>query len=457
MPTSTTGEAPAVDNEASTARQWTNGRKWLFGIVALGSVLIAGTGFVGSYGSVRKLAEEKGFGWFSAVFPAGIDVGIVVLLALDLALTWVGLRYPLLRCIAWLLTAATVAFNGAAAWPDHLAAAMHAVIPILFISVTEAARHAVAKSTAGELDRHMDSIRFSRWLLAPVSTCVIWRDMKLWEIRSLAIALERYQTKMLYRQDLRARYGRRWRSQATGEELRPLRRARLGLAVVDPLGLSRPSRSSQSRPLTSCPAEPPASMPAPWRVKVAASESASSTADHDGLQGSPDAGAGRAAGPSARATDREQPQSSLATSLKAAVDASDWTPDVHAQRDDKAAPPAESDRGHELNAVPEEAEDDVDGRRPRRGRKAALAELVYLEHQREGKALTRADLARMAGYAREGSGRTQYARLEVLHGPIVVGEVHPHAGPNDAGHGGDFANVWGESSFTLVPDPTKEA
>lgn len=58
------------------------------------------------------------------VGSSGIDAGVVVLLALDLALTAQGLRYPLLRWIAWLLTVATIAFNGAASWPDKLGTAM---------------------------------------------------------------------------------------------------------------------------------------------------------------------------------------------------------------------------------------------------------------------------------------------------------------------------------------------
>jgi hypothetical protein len=51
-------------------------------IVVSGAVIIAGIGFAGSYAAVRELAEKKGFGRFSLVFPIGIDAGICVLLAL---------------------------------------------------------------------------------------------------------------------------------------------------------------------------------------------------------------------------------------------------------------------------------------------------------------------------------------------------------------------------------------
>ncbi len=115
------------------AMQLTRMHRILIGVVVAGAVVIAGIGFAGSYAAVRELAEKKGFGSFSVVFPIGIDAGTCVLLALDLLLTWIRIPFPLLRQTAWLLTAATIAFNGAAAWPDPLGTGMHAVIPVLFV------------------------------------------------------------------------------------------------------------------------------------------------------------------------------------------------------------------------------------------------------------------------------------------------------------------------------------
>lgn len=124
-------EATGSANEGTHPRPpWTWGRRLTLGMIGLGAMTIAGVGFVGSYSTVRSLAAEKRFGWFADVFPLGIDAGVVVLPALDLALTAQGLRYPLLRWIAWLLTVATIAFNGAASWPDKLGTAMHATIPL---------------------------------------------------------------------------------------------------------------------------------------------------------------------------------------------------------------------------------------------------------------------------------------------------------------------------------------
>ncbi|MBT2385522.1 hypothetical protein [Streptomyces sp. ISL-11] len=54
--------------------------------------------------------------------------------------------------------------------------------------------------------------------------------------------------------------------------------------------------------------------------------------------------------------------------------------------------------------------------------KSQKAEHVYLAHQKAGVELKKPDLARWAGYKQEGFGRTQYAKLDKLHGPIVVCE-----------------------------------
>ncbi|MEU0991103.1 DUF2637 domain-containing protein, partial [Streptomyces sp. NPDC005953] len=75
----------------------TTAQRRLVAVVAGGAVAIAAIGFAGSYTAVRELAERKGFGDFAHAFPIGIDAGIVVLLALDLLLTWLRIPFPLLR------------------------------------------------------------------------------------------------------------------------------------------------------------------------------------------------------------------------------------------------------------------------------------------------------------------------------------------------------------------------
>ncbi|MER6159997.1 DUF2637 domain-containing protein [Streptomyces sp. NPDC001868] len=212
----------------------------LIGVVVFGAVIIAGIGFAGSYAAVRELALQKGFGNFSYVFPIGIDAGICVLLALDLLLTWIRIPFPLLRQTAWLLTAATIAFNGAAAWPDPLGVGMHSVIPILFVVSVEAARHAVGRIADITADKHMEGVRLTRWVLSPVPTFLLWRRMKLWELRSYEQVIKLEQERLVYQARLRSRFGRSWRRKAPVESLMPLRLARYGvpLAETAPAGLA---------------------------------------------------------------------------------------------------------------------------------------------------------------------------------------------------------------------------
>ncbi|MFZ4249692.1 DUF2637 domain-containing protein [Streptomyces griseoincarnatus] len=212
----------------------------LIGVVSFGAVVIAGIGFAGSYAAVRKLAAQKGFGDFAYWFPIGIDAGIVVLLALDLLLTWIRIPFPLLRQTAWLLTVATIAFNAASAWPDPLGVGMHAVIPVLFVVAVEAARHAVGRIADITADKHMEGVRITRWLLSPLPTFKLWRRMKLWEVRSYERAVQLEQDRLIYQARLHARFGRAWRRKAPVEALMPLRLARYGVPLRDtaPAGLA---------------------------------------------------------------------------------------------------------------------------------------------------------------------------------------------------------------------------
>ncbi|MFI6344795.1 DUF2637 domain-containing protein [Streptomyces sp. NPDC050560] len=228
----------------------------LVGLVVAGAVVIAGIGFAGSYAAVRKLAEQKGFGDFSLVFPIGIDAGICVLLALDLLLTWIRIPFPLLRQTAWLLTFATIAFNGAAAWPDPLGVGMHAVIPVLFVVSVEAARHAVGRIADITADKHMEGVRLTRWLLSPLPTFLLWRRMKLWELRSYEATIKLEQERLVYQARLRSRFGRAWRRKAPVESLMPLRLARYGVPLQETAGAGLAAAGIEQTSLPTQPGAP---------------------------------------------------------------------------------------------------------------------------------------------------------------------------------------------------------
>ncbi|MEU0341904.1 DUF2637 domain-containing protein [Streptomyces bobili] len=428
-PSSGSYEQPGAIRGAARRRvKWTRGRKAVFGVIGFGSIIIATVGFVGSYEAVRRLAEEKGFGWFAQIFPLGIDIGIAVLLSLDLALTWIDLKWAPLRYIAWVLTAGTVVFNSAASWPDLLGAAMHGVIPLLFIAVVEAVRNAIAKAAAIEDDQHMESIRLARWLLAPVPTFLLWRKMKLWELRSYEQVILLEQERLVYQARLHARFGRRWRRKAPVEALMPLRLSQYGVplaetaadglaaAGIEPLpafvlrraALSRPAPSPQQqvhREVETPEAAPAVEAPRSPHERVAEPE----------VPPAPGQGGDHGVGQQ-RAEDLVKE-------------------DVHeAEVDDVGDGQTEDGRqGEEIvdaedteAAQPDHGSGDSPaldvGTAPPNETKSQKAARIYLAHQKAGVELTRVNLARWAGYKQEGSGRTQYAKLEEKYGPIVVRE-----------------------------------
>lgn len=209
----------------------TRGKKALVSAVSGFVTIIAGIGFAGSYNAVTKLATAKGFGWFAWAFPAGIDAGIGGFLALDLLLTWLRMPYPLLRPAAWLLTAATIAFNSSAAWGDWVAVGMHATIPLLFVVAIEAARHAVGRIANIEGDRHIESPPMIRWFIAPWPTFRIWRRMRLWQLATYNDVVKIEQDARVFRVKLRRRYGKKWRDGAKDHELLALTLAHYGTPI----------------------------------------------------------------------------------------------------------------------------------------------------------------------------------------------------------------------------------
>lgn len=224
----------------------TTPQKWLVALALLGGIAIAGIGFVGSYTAVTALARSKGFGSFSRVFTLGIDIGIGVFLAIDLLLTWLRMPYPVLRYGAWLLTAATIVFNASVLWPDPLGAAMHGVIPLLFIVAVEAARHAVGRIAQIVADKHLEGPPASRWFLNPISTFTLWRRQRLWAIRKWDTVLTLERERRVYIGQLRGEYGRAWRRKATADKLLILRLAtKDGLSITEALELPEKEAEKQ--------------------------------------------------------------------------------------------------------------------------------------------------------------------------------------------------------------------
>lgn len=213
-------------------------------LIILGAAVIAAIGFTGSYGAVRDLAREKGFGDFADVLPIGVDAGIGVLLALDLLMTYLRMPLPMLRHAAWILTGATVWFNAAASWPDPIGVGLHMAMPVLFVIVVEAARHAIGRLAEIEAKEHTQTPKLIRWALAFRSTSRLWRRQHVWTVRDLNQAIDDEGQRLVYIRQLqtkhkarraRTRKGTGWKQLATEIELMPLDLYDTGVAFQEAL------------------------------------------------------------------------------------------------------------------------------------------------------------------------------------------------------------------------------
>ncbi|OIJ69666.1 DUF2637 domain-containing protein [Streptomyces mangrovisoli] len=253
------------------------------GLAGLGALAAAGVGALGlisSFDAVSAAALRWGFHapW---MLPVGVDTAIPVftvanllLIRMDMALAWV-------RFVPWALTLVTCGLNIAA---GHSAAAKvaHGTMPLLWVVFSEIGAHVYAVRIGAATGRRMEKIRFSRWMLAPVSTFALWRRMTLWEVTSYADALARERERLLARADLRERYGRTWRRSTPRRE-----RVLLRLGELNPAGAVADVAPEPVPDAAASAVQAPRKRPAKSRAKAAAprtvadllSEARSATAD----------------------------------------------------------------------------------------------------------------------------------------------------------------------------------
>ncbi|MGW3351267.1 DUF2637 domain-containing protein [Nonomuraea rubra] len=230
----------------TTPRPLTKGERTAISVTAATAGALGLLGFVNSFERVATAAEPS-FGWLAWTVPLGIDLGIAVFSALDIVLARLGMRLSWLRSIPWALTAATVYLNVAAylsasGGTDWFAVVAHALLPLLWVIAIEVGAHVVRKHADLSRPDHMDGIRRSRWLLAPLATVFLWRRMVLWEIRSYPEALGQERERILARTELQDRYGRLWRWKATRRE-----RALYRLGELTPKHLETPIQPTIQR------------------------------------------------------------------------------------------------------------------------------------------------------------------------------------------------------------------
>ncbi|MFC8412326.1 DUF2637 domain-containing protein [Streptomyces coelicoflavus] len=258
---------PAVESPA--VPPLTRPEMGLAGFGALAAAGVGALGLISSFDAVSAAAARWGFGepW---MLPVGIDVAIPVftlasllLIRMDMALAWV-------RFVPWVLTLITCGLNVAAGY-SLWAKVAHGTMPLLWVVFSEIGAHIYAVRIGAATGRRMEKVRFSRWLLAPLSTFALWRRMTLWEVTSYTTALARERERLLARAELRERYGRSWRRSTPRRERVLLRLGELSPAGTVPDTTPTPE-PEQERPADQ--ATPPAAKAPRKRVAKGRGKSA---------------------------------------------------------------------------------------------------------------------------------------------------------------------------------------
>ncbi|MEV5526364.1 DUF2637 domain-containing protein [Streptomyces prunicolor] len=224
------------------------------GVVVAGALALAGIGLYLSFEHVAAFAFERlhfqTIG-MARLFTGGVDVGILVLIAIDLLMAWINRPMRQIRYPVWLLTGATIVLNAASAAPnagawgliDYLAVFAHGIVPILFIVIVEVGRNAIERAVHPEERPGGTGVPLARWFLSPLPTFFLWRRMKLW-------AIETYDQTVILERDLkiyRASLKRRFVSvrKAPAEARLPLAMARYGMTIDEALALPQQEKEQE--------------------------------------------------------------------------------------------------------------------------------------------------------------------------------------------------------------------
>ncbi|MEU1592757.1 DUF2637 domain-containing protein [Streptomyces sp. NPDC005708] len=246
----------------------TGAEKWLAAFASVGAAAVGGIGLASSFDAVSAAAESWGFSqpW---MLPGGIDSAIPIFTVANLMLIRMDMRLGWVRLVPWVLTLVTCALN-IAAGISFWGKVAHGTMPLLWVAFSEIAAHIYAVRIGAVTGRRMDNVRWARWFLDPVPTFLLWRRMRLWELRSYDQVLKLEQERLVYRAQLRARFGRAWRRKAPVEALLPLKLVRHGVPLQETVSAGLAAAGIEAAAPVALPEAKQFEQPAPAVVPAAA-------------------------------------------------------------------------------------------------------------------------------------------------------------------------------------------
>ncbi|MEV6123049.1 DUF2637 domain-containing protein [Streptomyces sp. NPDC052077] len=202
--------------------------------IVLAAAVVSTLGLLSSYTALETKAAGWGWDW-PWLLPVGIDVAIPAFTGANLILIRMGMELRWIRWVPRALTAVTVYLN----WQASSTAGGrigHAALTLLWVIFSEIASHVYGTRIGAVTGKkRMETVRRSRWILAPIPTARLRRRMILWEITSYEEALTRLQEQTYLRAQLKEKYGRRWRSKAPLEQRMALKLGEAPAALADTL------------------------------------------------------------------------------------------------------------------------------------------------------------------------------------------------------------------------------
>ena len=213
---------------------WRDGKSGpLAGLIylSLAVALIGAAAFALSYVGVYQAAYPY-FGGATWAIPLLGDLAIGVFTAFSIAAELSGFSSPTARWASRLMIAYTIFANVAHA-PGLYARLLHAAPPVIWVLIVTTFEHLVRRMVGLNSPTRIEGLRKSLWLLRPVGTWRLWRQMRIHQIPTYREALDRDAARAAIVGRFRVNHGRMWRAKA------PLSgRIALRLQGHDPAGVA---------------------------------------------------------------------------------------------------------------------------------------------------------------------------------------------------------------------------